>query len=260
MDLPVNLKELVDKFDEPGVEAIVLMGSYAAGKAGIFSDIDLVRLINKDSKLASKTGSHLINGTLVVVSNVSPSQIEQWFSNPEIAVKVITGVRTARPLLDRTGNFVKMQARAKAFKWDEQMQEKANAWASSQMVGWIEEVHKGLEGLRRGDVGRMLNARFGCSWGLSNVLQVQKGILISGDNGFYNEVAQAVGLNSEWVELRREAFGIEDKDGQAPTLRQQTIAGLRLYVVTANLINEAINQKDLVLVKQTIDLINQQLK
>ena len=68
-----------------------------------------------------------------------------------------------------------------------------------------------------------------------------------------------MGVDSEWVELRRQAFGIENKDGLAPTLRQQTTAGLRLYVITAKLIKEVLTPKDLALVEQTVDLIEREL-
>lgn len=252
--LPVSPAELVGKFDAPGVEAIVLMGSYAAGNAGPFSDIDLVRLVEKGAE-PPLSGSHLPGDTLVVVSNVSPAEVEAWFTKPEVAVKVIAGLRTARALLDRDEKFAAIQARAKAFEWDSVMQAKADHWASQQMVGWIEEVHKGLEGLRRNNTGRLLNSLFGCSWGLSNLLQVQRGILVSGDNGFYDEVE----AGSEWVELRRAAFGIEGKPGRAPTLRQQVIAGLRLYALTAELVKEALEPADRPMVEQTVALVNREL-
>jgi hypothetical protein len=171
-------------------------------------------------------------------------------------VNVILGICTARSLLDRHSTFAAIQRRAQAFKWDAEIQQKANRWASQQLVGLIEEVHKELEGLRRNDIGRMLNARFGCSWGLSKVVGVQKGVLLSGDNGFYDEVGEAVGADSEWTQLRQIAFGIEDKDGKAPYLREQVTAGLRLYVVTAQLLANALEPADVILIEQTIKLIS----
>jgi predicted nucleotidyltransferase len=47
---------LVSKFDSPGVNAIVLMGSYARGNAGLFSDIDLVRFTSEEVKLSTSDG------------------------------------------------------------------------------------------------------------------------------------------------------------------------------------------------------------
>jgi hypothetical protein len=255
----LDFQKLAEQFNAPGVRAIVLMGSQATGQAGPFSDVDLVRFVESEGDELPGAGSHLIEGRLVVVSDVRKSQVEEWFTRPEVAVKTIAGIQAAQPLADPEGLFKEIQARAKGFAWDAAMQVKADLWASRQMVGWIEEVHKGLEGLRRDDIGRMLNARFGFSWGLSGVMQTYRGVLISGDNAFYDEIAQAVGPDSAWVKLRRAAFGIEDAHGTVPTLRQQIEAGLRLYVETARLLDGVLEEQDRLLVRQTLDLIEQEL-
>ncbi len=139
---------LVERFDGPGVNAIVLAGSYAGGTAGVFSDVDLMRFVDQGavSRLSASDGSYLIDGFLVTLGSASASQVEEWFSRPEIAVTVIGGLRTARPLLDRANTFEAIRRRAQAFIWDAAMQQKANRWAGQQMVGLIEEVHKGLKG------------------------------------------------------------------------------------------------------------------
>jgi hypothetical protein len=186
-------------------------------------------------------------------------EVENWFSAPEEVSNVIGGLRSARPLLDRDQTFARIQARARSFAWDRAMQQKADAWASRQMVGWIEEVHKGLEGLRRNDLGRLLNARHGFSWGLSRVVQVQRGVLLSGDNAFYDELADAVGWDSEWVRLRRITFGIAGENESAPSLREQVTAGLNLYVVTAEMLVGVLRPEDEPLVAETVHLIRQTL-
>jgi hypothetical protein len=252
---------LVKMFDGTGVNAIVLMGSRAHGTAGVFSDIDLVRFIDQQAadRPAAGDGSYLVNDSLVTLGSVTALQIEEWFSHPEVAVTVMAGLRTARPLLDRADTFEAVRRRAQAFVWDAAMQQKANRWAGQQMVGLIEEVHKGLEGLRRNDIGRLLNARFGCSWLLSRVLGVQKGVLLSGDNGFYEEVGEAVGKDSQWTQLRRTAFGIEAPTGKAPCLREQVTAGLRLYVATACLLSPVIEPAHADSIEQTVALIEAEL-
>jgi hypothetical protein len=198
-----NFDILAKQFDHSHAAAIVLMGSYARGEAGPYSDVDLVRFTLDDEIIPPGGGSHLIDGRLVVVSNVSPTRTEAAFARPEVAVETIQGLRYGRALIDRDGYFRALQHRANAFRWDEEMQTKANQWASSQMVGWIEEVHKGLEGLRSGETGRLLHARFGCSWGLARVMCVQRGIMLSGDNALFKEVIAGVGYDSAWAHLYR---------------------------------------------------------
>jgi Nucleotidyltransferase domain len=250
---------LAQRFDAAGVKAILLMGSHARGQAGPYSDVDLVRLLAKDAEVPG-VGSYLIDDHLVVVSNVTPAAIEGWFSDPLEATNNIVGVRAARALIDRDDTFAPIQARAQAFRWDEELQLRADHWASEQMVGLIEEAHKGLEGLRRRDPGRLLNGIFGLSHLLSRVVQVQRGILISGDNGFYADVAAAVGLDSLWVQLRAIAFGVEEVHGRPPSLREKVVAGLHLYVATAELVSESLQPAQEPLVQATVQRINNDLE
>lgn len=248
---------LVHRFDAPGVQAIVLAGSHARGDAGPWSDVDLLRFVAEDAKELAGSGTHLIDGQFVNVSNVTATNVERWFEQPHEAVVCVPGVCSARALLDRDGAFAAVQTRAHAWVWDAAMQGRADVWASKEMVGWIEEAYKGLEGLRRHDVGRMLSARFGLSWGLSRVVQTQRGVLLtSGDNSFWEEVEAAVGIHSPWVRLRRVAFGVESADQPAPPLREQIIAGLQLYCATAALIRPALQPADAPLVWYAVTQIN----
>lgn len=253
------LDRLAARFDAPGVKALVLAGSHARGDAGPYSDVDLMRFVAAHDARPAEPGSYLLEGRLVVVSDVTQAAVERWFDAPEEAVKVVAGLRCAKPLFDREGTFAAVQKRAREFVWDESMQRKADAWASREMVGWIEEVHKGLEGLRRDDPGRLLHACFGCSWGLSRVVQVQRGVLLSGDNAFYDEVAEAVGRDSEWVRLWRRAFGVAGRDGACVPLRERVKAGLRLYALTAAMLAETLEPGDRPLVDETAKLIRQVL-
>ena len=257
MNLPVPLEQLIQRFDALGVQAIVLMGSYARGEAGSYSDIDVVRFTD-ETKLPG-AGSYLMDGHLVVVSNVTPEQVERWFSEPEVATDTIMGARSAQTLLDRDSYFAGIQTRAQAFVWDQAMQERANRQASDMLVGWIEEVHKGLAGLHHHDVGRLLNARHGLSWGLGRVMKVQRGILMSGDNAFYDELTQAMGQQSEWVHLLRAAFGIESEERKAPTLSEQVRAGLRLYFLTSELLAPVLRTEDRPLITHAVQLIRNEL-
>jgi len=203
--------------------------------------------------------SHLIDGHLVVISPVGPAQVEDWFTRPEITVQYLSGLRRARPLIDRDGVFATASTARTDFVWDAAFQQRANEQASREMVGWVEEAHKGLEGLRRGDIGRMLHGRFGCTWGLARVICVQRGILLTGDNTLYDEVSAALGRESTWSRLLRTAYGIARQDGQPPSLREQVVAGLHLYVLTAHTIADALQPADVALVQDTAARIEQTL-
>jgi len=255
-----DLKKLVGRFTEPAVQAIVLVGSFARGEAGHFSDVDLVRFLAPDSPEDAEARSFIIDDRLVVVSNVLRSQVEEWFTNPVSATECIAGIRAAKPLWDPEDLFSPIQRRAHAFVWDTDMQSKANAFAGEKMVGWVEEVHKGLEGLRRNDIGRMLNARFGLSFGMMKVVRVYLGILIDGDNTFYAQTLERLGNDSEWARLCRASFGIEHREGAPLPLPEQVLAGLQLYILTADLIGNDAGVGHRSIIDRTVAVITDEIE
>lgn len=250
--------DLVARFDCPEAQALVLMGSCARGDAGPFSDVDLVRFVADTDRAPPDAGSHLIRGRLVVVSDARPGEVEAAFVQPEVAVGSIAGLRSGRSLKDPNGYFARIQDRARAFIWDAGMQARANAYANREMVGWIEEVHKGLEGLRRGDTGRLLNAEFGLSWGLNRLVQVQRGVLLSGDNEFFQAVEDAVGADTTWARLRRQVFGVGTKSPLS--LEERVASGLKLYVTTAELLVDIWEPPARAMIEETVELVRNELE
>ncbi len=251
-----DIDDLVNRFRSPEVKAIVLMGSFAREDAGRFSDVDLLRFVKEEAKDRPSAVSRVIDGRLVVVCDIAPNKIDSWFTRPEEATGIIVGLRDAQPVWDPDGYFEEIQRRAREFVWDSSMQEKADVYASREMVGWAEEAHKGLEGLRTNDAGRMLNAQFGLSWGLTTVVRVQRGVLLTTDNSFSSEVIAAVGEDSEWGKLCSTAFDIE---GKLP-LSEQVKAWLWLYVLTARMIENAIKPEDKDVIDHTVSLIQVELE
>lgn len=51
----------------------------------------------------------------MTVSSATPTTIEAWFTEPDQAVSVIEGLRTARCLLDRNQAFAGLQQQALDF-------------------------------------------------------------------------------------------------------------------------------------------------
>lgn len=253
------LQKLAQRFVCEGVRAVGVTGSFARGEAGTYSDVDIIRLIDEKFCGPIGPGSRIIDERLVVVSDLAPTDVEKAFTEPKQATDFINGFRVLQPLLDETGDLGAIKERAIDFTWTGEMQQKANCYAGEELVGLIEEVHKGLEGLKRNDTGRLLNARFGLSWGLTGILKVQRGILLKSDNSFFEELAEALGPESEWCRLQRIAYGIEIEQRGAEPLRSQVIAGLRLYTLTFELVEEALFDEHKLLVKQTCDLIKKEL-
>jgi hypothetical protein len=250
---------LIDQFDQPDVDALVLMGSHARGTATPLSDIDLVRFTSAHGAHRTRTFQGLIVDQLVVVNDLGPAAVEEMFTQPEVASGSLAGLRLARPLRDRNATFARIQARAHAFTWDTTMQQKANVWASKALAGYSEDMRKGIAGLTDNHIGRLLSARFASSWGLSHIMQVQRGVLLVSDNEFYDAVTEAVGHDSEWVKLRHITFALPNAHGRTPTLREQVVAGLRLYIVTTDVLATVLRTEDKPLIMQTLELIRHSL-
>lgn len=269
----VDWPRMVRRFDHPAARALVLVGSHARGDPNAFSDVDLVRFTSSDAPSLPGAGVHLEGGHLVAVSDCPPDEVESWFARPELALSRIPGLRSGRALRDGGGHFAALRARAAAFAWDATMQARADAFATEAMVGWVEEVHKGLAGLsgavgRGGTTGRLLDAEFGLSWGLNRLVLVQRGVPLAPppDGGWsrdwFAQGEQAAGSESEWARLRRLAFGVAsaaDVTGapaRAPrTLEQRVAAGLRFYVATAELLADAWRPPGAGLIAHAVDLV-----
>ena len=225
MDLPAKLSSYLEDWKTANTVAFALLGSYARGDAGPHSDLDIVRLVDDDKHEAEAQSFLVGNGEgrkrrsektrilrnprqlLVVRSTATPSQVESWFTEPGQAINIVVGLRDGRALWDPNGIFAGIQLRAEGFKWTEELQKKADRLAGKELVGWIEEAHKGLEGLRRNDTGRLLNASFGLSWGLAWAMRLHRGVFTSSDNTFFDDVISAVGPETKWARLLCRAFG-----------------------------------------------------
>lgn len=256
--LPFDLDDLWQQWDSLRPQSVALLGSYARGDAGPFSDVDLLFLLPADAPPPTRT-SFLVANRLVTVNAVRPEQIDGWFTDPEQTVNGMAALRDGIALQDPDGQFAAIQQRAHSFVWTAQMQAKADRYASRELVGLIEEAHKGLEGLRRKETGRLLNARFGLSWLLARVMRIQRGILGNSDNSFYDDVRANLGQESRWSRLLATAFGISPADSPFPSLHEEVVAGLHLYCETARLLAPILQAEDRPLINATVRRIETEL-
>ena len=109
-----------------------------------------------------------------------------------------------------------------------------------ELVEWLEEVQKALQGYLINDEGRMINGLFGLTFGLFNIIRVQKGILVKSDNTFYNQVVNYYGKESKFAELSDKAFGINI----SLNLSQRVKSGLKLFLYVVEDMEEIFEEKD----------------
>ncbi|MCD4752877.1 MAG: nucleotidyltransferase domain-containing protein [Anaerolineaceae bacterium] len=260
-NLLFNLKPILDDFDHPDINGIMLMGSFARGTAHQHSDIDILRLIPEgDNEKIPHGGTFYYQDHLLIISDIIQTEVEKNFTLPGRICDSIHGFRSMKPLIDRNGMLEKIKIRADQFEWTPKLKKKAHENVSKQMVGWIEEVHKGLNGLETNHIGRLINARFGLSWGLSNVIKIYHGILLTSDNGIYEDIENYLGKDTDWCLQRNQAFGIMDKSTMPVSIQQQIQAGLRLYQLTANMVSDALHGHSKELINNASNRINQALQ
>lgn len=249
-----NISARINRIDKTNLRAIALMGSYARGEAKKYSDIDIVCFL-KENVQERPPQIKIIDQKYLVVSFVSFAEVESWFTLPEQAVKCILGLRYAKPIWDPNDCFVELQKRAIEFRWNDSFQLKANMYASKNLLSWVEEVHKALQGVLLRDTGRMLNGLHGLTFGLFHVVSVQRGILLFGDNSFFEQVTSYFGKESEFSQLSREAFGVE----VAVELSQRVVAGLRLFCLVVDLLVDVLTEDEKVAVLLVKEEINREL-
>ncbi|MCG8569786.1 MAG: nucleotidyltransferase domain-containing protein [Spirochaetes bacterium] len=213
----------IEELKKQDYNAIALMGSYARGDEKKYSDVDIVCFL-KDNDTEKKAIINFIDNKYVVISFLNTKTVANIFSNPKEITEYLYGLKTAKILFDHNKYLNNLILKAKEFKWTNEIQKKANFIASKEMVGWIEEVQKAIQGLLINDIGRMLNGLHGLTFGIFNIIRIQKGILLYGENTFFEQIINYYKNDNDFYNLSKIAFGIDKS-----TISERVIAGLKLY-------------------------------
>lgn len=234
MPLPFALESISQIINGETSLGLALLGSHAVGAATPYSDVDLLQLVHPEYH--SQSSTLLIDGHLTNISRHHLDEIESWFGDPEEVVNRVAGLRALEVLDDPGGHLAALQAKARDFRWTQELREMARRQAITRLVGWTEEASKGLAGLSSDHRGRLLNASFGLSWGLNSTIQLARGVLLQSDNDIYDEVGRAMLVEPDWLRLRAAAFGLGD---HTSSFEERVVAGLGLFVKTARLLGIA---------------------
>ena len=235
--LPGDLCELIKELASEDTVGIALLGSHARGEAGRYSDIDLVRFV---TKLAEKEQQRLIlkyrGEKLVSVSTTTTVAAKRReLTDPAKAIWVVPGLRQAKVLFDRDGSLAALIKEVLVFSW-EPLQQAADEYASYELMRLVEEVHKILGAMVKGDESAAMYAILGMALGLTEVVAVQRGLLIVSENSYFQQVEESMGLDSIWTRYHRLALGFELGPLDRSPIEVKALASLRLYEETAGLL------------------------
>lgn len=237
----------IRRYGEPTV-GVLLTGSFARGNATPQSDVDLI--VSSADIHVDDQRIFRYRGRLVVLKIQSRKTLAAVLVDPRSACRYLTGLIRAVPLVDQDGFLQDLLDNAKNFEWTAEMINSAHREAASELIGWLEEVHKGVTGFEYEDSGRMLQAAHGCSWGMLRVAQLHLRVLEGSDNTVVDDVTSAVGSTSKWSELLRAAIGLTDA-----RLPVRVLAGLELFCATVELSRPTLLPDELRMIEPSLEVI-----
>lgn len=258
--LPPHLIESItgDLADEE-IAGIVLAGSYARGEATPYSDIDIAPFLREDARPRRKQLFYR-DGYLVSVSYKTVAGVRADLALPNRAIWVVNGYRGARVLLDRDGSILALLRDIEAFTW-EPLQEAANLYAGASLAGSAEAVRKLLGDLLNGNDLALAFMTTNLLWNLTDLVAVQRGVMVKSDRTYYRQVQESVGLESAWTRYHNIAAGVTPLPTDAPgtTARSRAIAVLELYKETLTLAEGFIAPGHIETARQAVRIIQEVL-
>jgi CHASE3 domain sensor protein len=142
------------------------------------------------------------------------------------------------------------------FKW-EPLQKAADKYASFGMMLYVEQVHKILSEIFKHDDLALSYATSKLLSSLTEAVAVQRGVMVKNDSTYYQQVQEAIGLDSAWTRYHRLASGVNVVAADDRPVRMRGIAALNLYRETIALLRPAMHSDHLEVAEQAIRIIDE---
>lgn len=247
------LAHLVANLDNENVASLALIGSYSHGNATPYSDVDVLQFVRE---VPERTKHYFYFDSLLIgVSTRTFEQYRRRFLVPEEAIFVVPSIRRARVLLDKEGEFAKLQHDAQVWTWGP-LQADANYYAGEILMVQTEIVHKTLRALSLQDelaLSEMVLLIFSA---VTDAVTVQRGILAESGNSYFRQAEDTIGRDTEWTRYHRLIAGVDIKLKNAISLEDKGIAALRLYQETARLLSSCLYPLYYNVLLQTVGMID----
>ncbi|MBK9603734.1 MAG: nucleotidyltransferase domain-containing protein [Anaerolineales bacterium] len=247
------IKSLITRLTQSGVLGLALVGSYARGQNTAHSDVDVDIFVESLSREANYILRNM-DGHLVSLKYLTIEQERTSLTHPEKAIWAVPGLRQMVILTDDTGSIAGLKQAAQDFNW-QKIQPAADEYASEELMGCAEEVHKIVGGLKANDESKVLYAVWGLFSGLANAVTVQRGMLMESENRYFDVIQQTIGIDHPWTKSFRLALGA-DIIADAPAYITRGKAALDLYKHTAQLFQNIIPEKHRDVIENTLQLLD----
>jgi nucleotidyltransferase-like protein len=248
------IQSVLEEIDSPDVIGVGIVGSYARGQAGKYSDVDFDIFVSKlpESEYDRYTLRYWGN-KLVSLKYALLEDERSALTNPCRAIWAVPGLREMNIVLDKDGSLSAVQRSAQEFEWST-LQSAADEYAAEQIMGCAEEVHKILNGLARGHESTVLYATWGLVKNMLEAVAVQRGLMIVSENRYFDLIQDAVGRDTKWTSAFRTAWGLDSTSSQ---YQSRGVAALMLYRLTEAMFDQFIPEKHREVVNNTFRLIKE---
>lgn len=246
MELPADLlTKLVAELDDEQTTAIALNGSYSRGEANEYSDVDII--CYRDDMRAGEAARQRFEYRASYLLSIHDASIATDYAGmrkPEQAIWWVPGLRNYRILLDKQGELAALMQAAHDFRW-EPLQPAADEYASAALWDLSEQALKLLGGLAHHDAGILYNSTTNLIRSDSEILAVQRGIMLTTQNTRAQQIAEHIGLDTAWSRYYRLAMGIDEAATALSPLEARAIAALQLHLETIALLRPILRAEHL---------------
>ena len=248
------IQSVIARIDSPDVIGVGIVGSYARGQEGKYSDVDFDVFVSKlPENPYDRYTLRYWDDKLISLKHTLLDDERSALTDPRRAIWAVPGLCGMRILLDKDGSMSALQNAALQFDWSP-LQPAADDYAAEQVMGNAEEAHKILSGLTREHESTVLYASWGLVKNMLEAVAVQRGLMIVSENRYFDLIQDSVGRDSEWTRAFRTAWGLEAGASRYPS---RGAASLTLYCLTADMFDELIPEKYREVVNRTLQLIQE---
>ena len=248
------IQNVLEKVDSPDLIGAAIVGSYARGQEGQYSDVDFDIFVSKlPQNPYDRYTLRYWDHKLVSLKYILLEDERSALTNPIRAIWAVPGLRGMKILLDKDGSMAELQKAAREFDWSP-LQPAANEFAAEMIMGNAEEAHKILNGLARGHESTVLYATWGLVKNMLESVAVQRGILILSENRYFDLIQDSVGRDSQWTAAFRTAWGLDDT---ASHYQSRGRAALKLYCLSAAMFDPLIPDRHRNVVNNSLRLIKE---
>lgn len=238
----------------PEIEAIIITGSHARGDYTLYSDLDFTYLLSREPHATENEHELVYIGhQLVTITRVNFRKWEHSLISFENFMWTRSAFEYAIVCYDKSGKFGKLRQTAAARKLEDFYEERIDL-VNKNMKGYVEEIHKLLNGLTLKNKSTIYNALVGLNAGMCNVIAYAYGITPASENHFNDDIQASILVNSDygkqWIDLWERVNGIHHSD-----IFERARYGIQLFLVTKSVVDGFLKKDTQAFLIKAIELV-----